>query len=61
MNRPKPSSPAGRLGPLVHWTRRVMTEPGTELTRWQRAVRFAVDLGILGGRQLRHDRAAARS
>ena len=58
MNRPKPSSPAGRLGPLVHWTRRVMTEPGTELTRWQRAVRFAVDLGILGGRQLRHDRAA---
>lgn len=58
MNRPKPSFPAGRLGPLVHWTRRVMTEPGTELTRWQRAVRFAVDLGILGGRQLRHDRAA---
>ncbi len=58
MNRQKPSSRTDRLGSVVHWTRRVMTEPGTELTRWQRAVRFTVDLGILGGRQLRHDRAS---
>ena len=58
MHRPNPYSRTGRLGSVVDWTRRVMTEPGTELTRWQRAVRFAVDLGILGGRQLRHDRAS---
>jgi membrane protein len=39
------------------WLRHVVTEPLSELTRWQRAVRFAYDLGRFGARQLRQDNA----
>ena len=48
----------GRLASLVAWSRRVTHEPRSELTRWQRAARFAVDLAVVGGQQLRQDRAA---
>jgi len=39
------------------WLWRVATRPREELDRWQRAARFAYDLGRYGSKQLRHDRA----
>jgi len=42
---------------VLGWIRRVVTQPREELDRWQRAARFAYDLGRTGARQLRHDRA----
>lgn len=39
------------------WLARVVTEPRSELTRWQSTVRFLYDLGRTGGQQLRRDRA----
>jgi membrane protein len=42
---------------ISHWLKRVITQPREELDRWQRAVRFAYDLGRFGARQLQHDRA----
>lgn len=42
---------------MVAWVRRVVTQPRHELTRWQRAARFAYDLGVHGAKQLRQDRA----
>ena len=42
---------------MIRWMSRVITQPRDELDRWQRAARFAYDLAIYGGRQLRHDRA----
>lgn len=41
----------------VWWLRRAIHEPFEELSRWQRAARFAYDLGRYGARQLREDRA----
>lgn len=41
----------------VAWLTRVIRQPRGELDRWQRAVRFAYDLGRFGARQLRYDRA----
>jgi membrane protein len=35
-----------------------MHEPRGELTRWQRAVRFSIDLAIVGAQQLKQDRAS---
>ncbi|UCD74013.1 MAG: YihY family inner membrane protein [Phycisphaerales bacterium] len=46
-----------RVQPVVEWLKRVATEPQSELTRWQRAVRFGYDLGRHGAKQLRRDRA----
>jgi len=46
-----------RLEAIVSWLRRVVTQPFDELDRWQRAVRFGYDLGRVGARQLKHDRA----
>ena len=40
------------------WLRRVLTRPRDELDRWQKAVRFAYDLGRYGAQQLRQDRPA---
>jgi membrane protein len=40
------------------WLRRVLTRPLDELDRWQKAVRFAYDLGRYGAQQLRQDRAS---
>ncbi|MEM7229966.1 MAG: YihY/virulence factor BrkB family protein [Planctomycetota bacterium] len=42
---------------VSEWLVRVITQPRSELNRWQRAVRFAYDLGRHGGEQLRRDRA----
>ncbi len=41
----------------VHWLTRVVTQPRSELDRWQRAALFTYDLSRFGARQLRHDRA----
>ncbi len=41
----------------THWLRRAITEPRAELSRWQRAARFAYDLGCHGARQLSEDQA----
>jgi membrane protein len=46
-----------RIQPVIDWLKRVVTEPRTELTRWQRAVRFMIDLSHAGVRQLRTDQA----
>ena len=45
------------LESVLKWLRRVITQPFDELDRWQRAVRFSYELGRVGARQLRHDRA----
>lgn len=45
------------LRSLGQWLARVVTQPRSELDRWQRAVRFAYDLGRFGAKQLRYDRA----
>lgn len=45
------------LETVVHWLKRVITQPREELDRWQKAVRFTYDLGRFGLRQLQHDRA----
>ncbi|MFC1759559.1 YhjD/YihY/BrkB family envelope integrity protein [Planctomycetota bacterium] len=42
---------------VVGWIRRAVTKPFEELDRWQRATRFAYDLGRYGAHQLREDRA----
>lgn len=42
---------------ITHWLKRVVTQPLSELDRWQRAVRSAYDLGRFGATQLQHDRA----
>lgn len=42
---------------VAGWLRHAVTEPFQELTRWQRAARFAYDLGRYGARQLQQDRA----
>ncbi len=41
----------------VLWLTRVVTQPRSELDRWQRAALFTYDLSRFGARQLRHDRA----
>lgn len=41
----------------VLWMRRVVTQPRSELTRWEHAARSAYELTIHGGRQLRQDNA----
>ncbi|MEO8494654.1 MAG: YhjD/YihY/BrkB family envelope integrity protein [Planctomycetota bacterium] len=42
---------------IISWLRRAVTQPFEELNRWQRAARFAYDLGRYGAHQLREDRA----
>ncbi len=44
-------------GKVYHWVRTAITEPRSELTRWESAVRYAYDLGIHGYRALRRDNA----
>ncbi len=39
------------------WLKRVVTEPRSELNRWERRARFAYDLGRYGARRLRRDSA----
>lgn len=45
------------LRKLLAGFRRAINEPFQELNRWQRAARFAYDLGRYGARQLKQDRA----
>ncbi len=45
------------IGLVLTWLRRAITQPLQELNRWQRAARYAYDLGRFGARQLREDRA----
>jgi membrane protein len=42
---------------VLNWLRRTVNQPLDELDRWQRAARFAYQLGRHGARQLREDRA----
>jgi len=42
---------------FLSWLTRAITEPRSELTRWEQAARFTYDLGRHGARQLRQDRA----
>jgi membrane protein len=42
---------------VIQWFKRVVTQPRDELDRWQKAARFAYDLGRYGARQLRQDQA----
>lgn len=46
-----------RIRQAVAWMRNAITQPRSELTRWEHAARFAYDLGRHGGRQLRQDNA----
>ena len=46
-----------RLLRFVAGLRRAINQPFQELNRWQRAARFAYDLGRYGARQLKQDRA----
>jgi len=45
------------LQKALHWIGHVIRQPWDELNRWQRAARFAYDLGRYGAVQLREDRA----
>ena len=45
------------LQAILAWLRRAVTQPRDELDRWERATRYAHDLGVYGARQLRRDRA----
>jgi len=42
---------------VLHWIGHVIRQPWDELNRWQRAARFAYDLGRYGAVQLKEDRA----
>ena len=46
-----------RIQAVLDLLRRAVTEPRSELDRWEKALRFAHDLGKSGARQLRQDRA----
>jgi membrane protein len=45
------------IRPVADWVSRVIHHPREELTHWQATARFWYDLGRVGGRQLREDRA----
>lgn len=44
-------------GIIPAWLRRLVTQPGGEMTRWQRGLRFFVDLVRHCASELRHDKA----
>ncbi len=46
-----------RIYSVLDWLKRVVHEPRSELTKWQKAVRFVNDLGRHGAKQLQQDRA----
>jgi membrane protein len=45
------------LSDSIDWMKRVVTEPRSELTRWQRRARFSYDLSRHGARKLHQDNA----
>ena len=47
----------GGLRRVVRGLRRAINQPFQELNRWQRAARFAYDLGRYGAKQLKEDNA----
>jgi membrane protein len=46
-----------RVTQFLHWIRTLVTEPHTELTRWERALRYAYELCLHGWRALNRDDA----
>lgn len=46
-----------KIRPILNWLHRAITQPREELNRWQRAARFAYELGRFGAKKLEHDRA----
>lgn len=46
-----------QLEAVTHYLQRVITRPRSELTRWQRSLRFAIDLARHCTRELRQDQA----
>lgn len=46
-----------RITQALHWLRMAITEPQSELTRWEKAVRYVYDLGVHGYRALNRDKA----
>ena len=46
-----------RVSQFLHWVRTLITEPRHELTRWERAVRYAYELCLHGWRALQRDDA----
>jgi membrane protein len=49
--------PHERFRQVVARLTEIVTQPRSELTRWQRTARYAYDLGRVGARQLRQDNA----
>lgn len=45
------------IQPVSNWFKQAITEPQHELGRWERAVRYAYDLGIYGWKALNRDDA----
>jgi len=45
------------IQPVLNWFKQAITEPQHELGRWERAVRYAYDLGIHGWKALNRDNA----
>lgn len=56
-DEPKKSTLSERIQHATDWLKRVVTQPRSELTRYQKAARFAYDLGRHGAKQLRDDNA----
>ncbi len=54
---PKKPSLSDRLHEATDWLKRVVTQPRSELTRWQKAARYTYDLGRHGAMQLKEDNA----
>jgi membrane protein len=46
-----------KIRAILTWLQRAATQPSEELNRWQRAARFAYDLGRFGAKKLEQDRA----
>ncbi len=46
-----------RVSQFLHWIRTLVTEPQTELTRWEKAIRYAYELCLHGWRALQRDNA----
>lgn len=56
-DKPDQKTISQRLHDVTDWLKRVVTQPRSELTRWQKAARFTYDLGRHGARQLKEDNA----
>ena len=57
-DEPNKTTFSERIEQVTDWVKRVITQPRSELTRWQKRVRFAYDLGRYGAKQLDEDNAS---